>query len=58
MIDEEYVILASRAVQLNVPRERLSAVTTQLQRIEEVAQALEGAELDPFTDEMAPVWRP
>lgn len=57
-MDEKDVLCASRLVQLNLSKEQLPGVTAQLQRIEQIAQSLEALELDPFTDEMAPVWRP
>ena len=57
-MDEKDVLCASRLLQLNLSKEQLPGVTAQLQRIEQIAQALEAVELDPFTDEMAPVWRP
>ena len=58
MIDEQYVALALRLSGIDIPAEQQKSVTQQLQRIEAVAQALEGVELDPLTDEIAPVWRP
>jgi len=57
-MDEEQVLCVSRLLKLNLSKEQLPGVTAQLQRIEQIAQALEAVELDPFTDEMAPVWRP
>jgi hypothetical protein len=58
VIDEEYVRLGLKVLDLNIEKERIKGVTTQLQRIEQVAQALESVDLDAMTDEMAPVWRP
>jgi Asp-tRNA(Asn)/Glu-tRNA(Gln) amidotransferase C subunit len=58
VIDEAYVLNVSSSLGLKIPEEKLESVTAQLQRIEAVAQALEGVDLDPFTDELAPVWRP
>jgi Asp-tRNA(Asn)/Glu-tRNA(Gln) amidotransferase C subunit len=58
MIDEEQMLQLARLSELNIPEEKRRSVTSQLQRIEAVAQALEGVELDPFTDEIGPVWRP
>jgi len=58
VIDEEYVLLASRISRIDIAKERLENVTVQLQRIEAVADTLDGVELDAATDEMAPVWRP
>jgi hypothetical protein len=57
-MDEAYVLSASRVLNLNIKKEELAGVTAQLQRIAAIAQSLEDVELDPFTDEMAPVWRP
>jgi len=57
-MDDEYVRSVSRLLKLDLSQEHLKAVAAQLRRIEEIAQALEAVELDPFTDEMAPVWRP
>jgi Asp-tRNA(Asn)/Glu-tRNA(Gln) amidotransferase C subunit len=57
-MDEEQVLCAARLLKLNLSKEQLPGVTAQLQRIEQIAQALEAVELDPFTDEMAPTWRP
>ena len=57
-MDEEYVLAVSRLLKLDLSQAQVPGVTAQLRRIEEIAQALEAVELDPFTDEMAPVWRP
>jgi Asp-tRNA(Asn)/Glu-tRNA(Gln) amidotransferase C subunit len=57
-MDEDFVSLAAENLRLNLSKERVKTVAVQLQRIEEIAGALEAIELDPFTDEMAPVWRP
>jgi Protein of unknown function (DUF4089) len=58
MMDESFVLQASREMKLEIGKDRIPGVTAQLQRIGEIAAALEAIELDPFTDEMAPVWRP
>jgi Asp-tRNA(Asn)/Glu-tRNA(Gln) amidotransferase C subunit len=57
-MDEKEVLCVSRLMQLNLSQAQLPGVTAHLQRIEQIAQALEAVELDPFTDEMAPTWRP
>jgi len=57
-MDEAYVLAVSRLLKLNLSKEQLPGVAAQLQRIEQIAQALEAVELDPFTDEIGPVWRP
>ena len=57
-MDEKDVLCAARLLQLNLSKEQLPGVAAQWRRIEEIAQALEAVELDPFTDEIAPVWRP
>jgi Asp-tRNA(Asn)/Glu-tRNA(Gln) amidotransferase C subunit len=57
-MDEEYVLAVSRLLKLSLSKEQLPGVAAQLQSIEQIARALEAVELDPFTDEMAPVWRP
>ena len=57
-MDEAYVLAVSRLLNLNLSKEQLPGVAAQLQRIEQIAQALEAVELDPFTDEIGPVWRP
>ncbi len=57
-MNEDFVVLASENLGLNLSEERIKTVAAQLQRIGEIAAALEAVELDPFTDEMAPVWRP
>ena len=58
MIDEEYIVSALRLSRIDISEERRKSVTVQLQRIEAVADTLDAVELDPATDEMAPVWRP
>jgi hypothetical protein len=58
VIDEGYVRRAAEEVGLTIPEADIGTVTGQLQRIAEVARSLERAELDPLTDELAPVWRP
>lgn len=45
-------------VGLDIPEEKILSVSLHLQRIAEIAQRLDEVELDPFADEMAPVWRP
>jgi hypothetical protein len=57
-MDEGDVALALRGMGLNVSKERIPGVKAHFDRIAAIAQALEDVELDPFTDEMAPVWRP
>jgi hypothetical protein len=57
-MDEKYVLAAAQAIGLPVPESKVRAVTENLQRIQAIAQALEAIELDPLTDEPAPVWRP
>jgi len=58
MMQEEFVSLLSEHLGLNLSKERTKIVTAQLGRIEEIAAALDAVELDPATDEMAPIWRP
>ena len=57
-MQEEFVSLLSEHLGLNLSKERTKTVTAQLERIEEIAAALDTVELDPAVDEMAPVWRP
>jgi hypothetical protein len=57
-MEEREVALALEAMGLKVSQEKLPGVKAQFERIGAIAQALEKVELDPFTDEMAPVWRP
>jgi Asp-tRNA(Asn)/Glu-tRNA(Gln) amidotransferase C subunit len=57
-MQEEFVARLSENLGLNLSEERTKTVTAQLGRIEEIAAALDAVELDPETDEMAPVWRP
>jgi hypothetical protein len=57
-MDECEVALALRGMGLNVSKEKIPGVKAQLERIAAIAQALEEVELDPFADEMAPIWRP
>jgi Protein of unknown function (DUF4089) len=56
-IDDEYVVSAAAAVDLELSRERAIAVTAHLRRIAVIASPLFDVTLD-FEDEMAPVWRP
>jgi hypothetical protein len=58
MMDEAFVSRALEEMKLDPGAERVAAVTVQLQRIEQIAAALDTVELDPAADEMAPVWRP
>jgi 1-carboxybiuret hydrolase subunit AtzG-like protein len=57
-MDEDFALLAAENLGLGLSEERMKTVTAQLQRIGEIAAVLEAIELDPFADEMAPVWRP
>ena len=57
-MQEEFVARLSENLGLNLSEERTKTVTAQLGRIEEIAAALDAVELDPATDEMAPIWRP
>ena len=43
---------------LDMPPDQLARVANLLRRIEEIAQKLAEVELDPVTDEQAPIWRP
>jgi hypothetical protein len=56
-IDEEYVMRAAAAVDLELSPSRAIAVTEHLQRIAVVASPLFDVVLD-YEDEMAPVWQP
>jgi 1-carboxybiuret hydrolase subunit AtzG-like protein len=58
VIEDADVVRAAGVLKLNLSDRQIPAVTAQLRRIEEIALTLEAAELDPFIDEMAPVWRP
>lgn len=58
MIDEAYVRAVAQRLQLELSSQQVARVELQLQRIEVIAQPLFDVELDPMTDEMAPVWRP
>ena len=58
MIEDADVVRAAGVLKLGLSDAQAPAVTVQLRRIEEIALTLEVAELDPFIDEMAPVWRP
>ena len=58
MIDEGDVALALKRLGVEIAKEKSRGVTAQLQRIADIAETLEAVELDPFTDEIAPVWRP
>lgn len=56
---EEEALLASAALlNLDIPKEQIPSVKAHFDRIEAIAKGLEAVELDPFTDEMAPVWKP
>jgi hypothetical protein len=57
-IDEAFIREAARVAGVEIPPARLPEVLANLQRTEQVAEALFKVELDPQTDEMAPVWRP
>jgi len=46
-----------KAVDLKIEETRIPAVLANLQRIEQVAQAVNEIELAP-EDELAPLWRP
>ena len=56
MIGEQDVADLARVSGLDVPAEHLQATLANLQRIEQVAQVLNGVELRP-EDELA-VWKP
>lgn len=58
MIEDADVVRAAGALKLSLSDGQVAAVTAQLRRIEEIALTLEAVELDPYIDEMAPVWRP
>jgi Asp-tRNA(Asn)/Glu-tRNA(Gln) amidotransferase C subunit len=57
-MDEDFVLHVLKEIKLEIGKDRIPGVTAQLQRIAEIAQRLDEVELDPFADEMAPVWRP
>jgi hypothetical protein len=57
VIDETYVLAAARALDLVIAPEHLPGVVANLQRIEAIAEALNGTALGP-EDEAAPVWMP
>jgi hypothetical protein len=57
MMGEGFVIHALEEMKLDIGKDRIPGVTAQLQRIGEIAAALDAIELDP-ADELAPLWRP
>jgi len=57
-MDEGFVLHSLRVLKMEIGKDRVPGVTAQLQRIEEIASALDAIELEAATDEMAPVWRP
>jgi hypothetical protein len=58
MMDEGFVVHSLKALKIEIEENRIPGVIAQLGRIEEIAAALDAVELDPATDEMAPIWRP
>ena len=57
MIGEQELFALLRLVALEIPQERAKAVLANLQRIEQVAQAVNAVALGP-QDELGPEWRP
>jgi hypothetical protein len=57
-MEERDIAMALQGMGLKVPAAKIPGVKAQLERIGAIVQALEEVELDPFTDEIAPVWRP
>jgi hypothetical protein len=57
-MDGKWVTDSSLLLGFHRGEDRLKNVTEQLVRIEQIASALDAVELDPATDELAPVWRP
>ncbi|HTP60706.1 MAG TPA: DUF4089 domain-containing protein [Burkholderiales bacterium] len=57
MIGKEDLPGLMKAVDLKIEETRIPAVLANLQRIEQVAQAVNEIELAP-EDELAPLWRP
>ena len=58
MIEDADVFRAAGVLKLSLSDRQVAAVTAQLRRVEEIALVLDAVDLDPYTDEMAPVWRP
>ena len=57
MIEEKEMFGLSRMVVLEIPQQRAKAVLENLQRMEQVAAAVNAVELGP-EDELGPEWRP
>ena len=57
MIGKDELSGLSRLVGLEIPEARAKAVLENLQRMEQVAQAVNAVELGP-EDEIGPEWRP
>jgi Asp-tRNA(Asn)/Glu-tRNA(Gln) amidotransferase C subunit len=57
VIGEEELPGLARLMALEIPEQRAKAVLANLQRIEQVAEAVNAVELGP-EDEIGPEWRP
>lgn len=57
-MDEAWVALSASVLGLELGEQGVKEVAQHLQRIAQVAAGLDEIELDPFSDELAPVWRP
>ncbi len=57
MIGEKELLGLSRSIALEIPEQRIKAVLENLQRIEQIAQAVNGIALAP-EDELGPEWKP
>ena len=58
MISDDDVARAAVLLGLELPAARVPRVADTLRRIEWVVERIDELELDPQTDELAPVWRP
>lgn len=57
-MDEAWVARSASVLRLELGEQGVKDVAQHLQRIAQVAAGLDEIELDPFSDELAPVWRP
>lgn len=57
MIGKEELFALSRLVSLEIPEAKAKSVLENLQRMEQVAAAVNAVELGP-EDELGPEWRP
>lgn len=57
-MDEAWAALSASVLRLELGEQEVKDVAQHLERIAQIAAGLDEIELDPFADELAPVWRP